>query len=140
MKLGVSVKQFQDGIEKVARASRAIERQAKLRLSGDWSAKMCERIDADNLRQTLSPTFHRRIKDLPERVSVPIEAMLSVVQICELDPKESHTEIFHSRMRKTACNQMLACGFAIDYEDDEGVSFSRWMADKTLQLRRIEFR
>lgn len=108
--------------------------------SYQWSAKMCERIDEDNIRHTGSPLFARTLDEVVELPCLPIESMLSVVQICELDQKESHTEIFHSRMRNTVCNQMIACGFSIDYEDSDGVSFSRWMADKTLQFRRIQFR
>lgn len=103
----------------------------------NWSAKMCERIDADNFSHLQSPMFARRIEDLPPLPN-PC-GIFNIVKLC-FESSVNRFESQHKRFEKSTTAQMIACGFSVDYIDEDGhVNYSRWIDANQLQICRIEF-
>ena len=135
IKFGVSVATFAKGLTQVSKALEG----AWLPSNHDWSSSMAERIDVDNRFHLGSPFFARKLDQLPKPIPVNIATMMPVVELCYMADKNVQFHQ-HLKFKEITVEQMKRCGFAVDFEDEDGhINFSRWLAADSLQLCRIEF-
>jgi len=139
-KIIAKIDEFTAALKKAAKSLNQLER-VWFPSNHEWSATMAERIDDDNAFHDLSPMFYRRIEDIPNLM--PVFGVRGVMFDCVTECFESIDDIQlrqHLNFKPLTVAQMRLCGFAIDYEDEDGhVNFSRWLAADLLQLCRIEF-
>ena len=135
---GVSASQLSKNINRVVASFRGLESKDFLPKRTDWSAKMCERIDIDNYAFTGSQSFARTLHDLPDPQPININTLLLPVLIC-FSSKAHQRLIQDFRLKQSTIKQMISCGFSIDCFEGEGVSFSRWLDSRSIQICRIDF-
>jgi hypothetical protein len=109
----------------------------------EWSARMCERIDAAQLKHG-KPTFARKLDEIPDPPAIDndfIETLFPIVAASLIADNVSGAEFFqHIKFMKLTVSQMERVGFSIDFEDADSFYFSRWVQDpdSTLGLQHIK--
>lgn len=110
----------------------------------EWTARMCERIDQNQITIIGVPKFARRIEDLPKPLPINTKLLLKEVEVAYLTDIDAYLKQ-GIQNRSKVIFQMERCGFDVDIEAGNCVHFSRWIAPEKdgekpyLQFVKFEF-